>query len=282
MSLFASAALVLLLLGTAALTLVRAWWPLTAPAPAPGARRLDPAVRWRLAGIVAGAAAAAFAMRTPELGRGILLAAPVFGIGVFAGALTGELTREPPTGRVRRARLRVRRTLDYVPRALGAGVAASTVLLFGVAIVTTTVGAPDPEGRAGRGLACPGAFHAPWPGAYYTLPALAAVVAGLALAAFTLRRVARRPPAVEPDTADDALRRRSAEVVTAATGVLTLVPLCGITLSAGLLLRTGSGGCTSAWWDPAGQALSSVGFLAFAAAAWCGACVLLPAKRSRA
>lgn len=277
MFVFATAVLVLLLLGTAALAVVRVHWPLTAPASA--ARRRDPAGKWRLAGILAGAAAAAAAAQIPEPGRGILLAAPVFGIGVFAGALTGELSRGRPAGRVRRARLRIRRTLDYVPRPLGIGVAVATAALFAVATLTTTMGASDP---VGRGLVCPGALHEPWPGSYYTVPALSAVVAGLVLAGFTLRRVARRPQAAEQTADDDALRRRSAEVVTAATGVLVLVPLTGIALSAGLTLRTYDIFCTARWWDTAGQGLFALGFTAFAAAAWCGACLLLPSKRARA
>ncbi|GAA3928101.1 hypothetical protein [Actinoplanes auranticolor] len=278
MHVIATVVLVLLLLGTAALALARVHWPLTAPAPA--ARRPDPAAKWRLAGILAGATGAAIAVaaQTPELGRGILLAAPVFSIGVFAGALTGEATRGLPAGQVRRAGLRVRRTLDYVPRLLGAGVAASIVALFAVATLTTVTASAD---SGGRQLVCPGNVREPWPGSYYTVPALSAVVAGLVLAAFTLHRVVRRPQAAELAATDDALRRRSAEVVTAATGVLVLIPLTGIALTAALALRTRSE-CSAQWWDGAGQGLSALGLVAFAAAAWCGACLLLPAKRSRA
>jgi hypothetical protein len=273
----AAVVLVLLLLGTAALALVRVHWPLTAPAPA--ARRPDPAAKWRLAGILAGVTGAAIAVaaQTPELGRGILLAAPVFSIGVFAGALTGEATRGLPAGRVRRAGLRVRRTLDYVPRLLGAGVAVSIVALFAVATLTTVTASAE---SGGRQLVCPGNVQEPWPGSYYTVPALSAVVAGLALAAFTLHRVVRRPQAAELAATDDALRRRSAEVVAAATGVLVLIPLTGIALTAALALRTRSE-CSAQWWDGAGQGLSALGLVAFAAAAWCGACLLLPAKRAR-
>jgi hypothetical protein len=274
--LIAAVVLVLLLLGTAALALVRVHWPLTVPAPA--VRRPDPAAKWRLAGILAGITAAiAVAARTPELGRGILLAAPVFSIGVFAGALTGEATRGLPAGQVRRAGLRVRRTIDYVPRLLGAGVAVSIVALFAVATLTTVTASAD---SGGRQLVCPGNVREPWPGSHYIVPALSAVVAGLVLAAFTLHRVVRRPQAAELAATDDALRRRSAEVVTAATGVLVLIPLTGIALTAALALRTRSE-CSAQWWDSAGQGLSAVGLVAFAAAAWCGACLLLPAKRAR-
>jgi hypothetical protein len=279
MTLFAAAALVLLPLATAALALVRVHWPLTAPAPA--LRRPDPAARWRAGGILVGAAGAAVALRVPDLGRGVLLAAPVFGLGVFAGALAGELTRRRPAGPVRRAALRVRRSTDYLPRALSTVVALSIVALAALATATTLTGAPDDRGRPGRALACAVSTYGPWPGSYYTAPALSAVLAGLILAGFTLRRVVRRPQAAELAATDDAARRRSAEVITAATGILTLVPLTGIALSAGLVLGVAGGTCEARWWDGAGPPLSALGLLAFAAAAWCGACLLLPAKVAR-
>jgi hypothetical protein len=281
----------LLILGTGALTLVRAYWPLT-PQPAPGERaavadlrragpagRRDPSLRWRLAGMLAGGLGAAIAMRTPDLGRGALLAGPFFGLGVFAGALAGELTRRLPAGQVRRAGLRVRRTIDYLPRTLGAIVALSIVALAALATATTITGAPDDAGRAGRALTCATTAYGPWPGSYYTAPTLSVVLAGLLLAAFTLRRVVRRPQPADRAPEDDAARRRSAEVITAATGILVLVPLSGIAVLAGMTL---TGFCEAQWFDGAALSVSALGFAAFGAAAWCGACLLLPAKQARA
>jgi hypothetical protein len=280
MSRFAAVAIVLLVLATAALALVRVHWPLTAAGPTP--RPPDPASKWRMTGILAGTIGAAVSVRTPDLGRGILLAAPVFGLGVFVGALAGELTRRGPAGAVRKAGLRVRRTVDYLPHNLSVVVVLSTVVLAAVATITTVAGSADDQGRAGRALACDGAVIGPWPGSYYTVPVLAVVLAGLLLAGFTLRRVVRRPQPAELAATDDVARRRSGEVITAATGILILVPLFGIALSAGMQLDIAADPCGVRWWNGAGQALSAVGLTAFGAAAWCGACVLLPAKRVRA
>jgi hypothetical protein len=226
-----------------------------------------------------GAIGALIAMRTPDLGRGALLAAPVFGLGVFAGALTGELTRRLPAGQVRRAGLRVRRTIDYLPPTLSVLVALSIVVLGALATATTITGSPDDQGRAGRALTCAGSTYGPWPGAYYTAPTVAMILAGLAVAAFTLRRVVRRPQPADQAVADDAARRRSAEVIVAATGILVLVPLCGIALFAGMTL---TGVCETRWWAGSGLPVSLLSLAAFATAAWCGACLLIPAKRARA
>lgn len=38
--------------------------------------------------------------------------------------------------------------------------------------------------------------------------------------------------------------------------------------------------CAVPWWAPAGQALVGLALVAFVAAAWCGASLLLPARRS--
>ncbi|MEV8503689.1 hypothetical protein AB0368_02535 [Actinoplanes sp. NPDC051475] len=290
---FTVAATVLLVLAIAALLVVRAVGPgpfagrsaasPTRP-PAPiawvaGERR---AARWRWAGVVAGLAGAAVVAQTGALGRGLLLAAPVFGLGVLAGALAGEVTRPAPAGELRVAALRVRRSADYLPRLLGATVVVATVVLVAVTTVTTAMGAPDDMGRAGRTLACVRAgwssSYGPWPGSYYTLPGAVCVLAGLVAAALVLRRVVRRPQAASDATADDALRRRSAERVVAATGVSVLIPLTGVALTAGLALSSLAGDCATSWWATAGPVLTGVAIAAFAAAAWCAACLLLPSR----
>ncbi|AGZ43826.1 hypothetical protein [Actinoplanes friuliensis] len=268
---FATAVLALLALGTAAMVIIRVAWP--APSPSPLIFRAT--TGWRLAGIVAGAAVAVLVARSGDLGRGFLVAGPAFGLTVFAGALIGELTRPGPDGEIRRATLRVRRARDYVPRVLGGVVVVSTVLLAAIATVTTAAGSADDLGRAGRALSCPGLLQTPWPGSYYTLPALALVAAGLAVAAYALHRVARGPQT-------DSSRRRSAEVITAAAGILVLLPLAGISLTAGVLLGSTDLTCNTPWWEPAGRSLMVLSLLAFGTAVWCGACLLTPSRRSRA
>ncbi len=241
---------------------------------------------WRWGGILIGAILAYVAMTSGDLGRGVLLAAPIFGVCAVAGALLGELTTLPAAGVVRRAELRVRRVRDYLPRWLSRVVGAGAVLLILLATVTTVVASRDDVGRPGRYLFCAsGAGAGPWPGSFYTVPALVAVFAGLALTGLSLRRVVRRPRPASSGDADDALRRRSAELVTAATGILVLVPLFGVALTAGVTLHGLADPCGHGWWAGAGGSLEVLAALAFMASGWCLAVLLfgparLPTERS--
>jgi hypothetical protein len=247
----------------------------------------DRAVAWRWAGIVAGAGVAYVAATGGgRLGSGLLVAAPLFGLCALAGALAGEFTRPGPGGPVRRAQLRVRRVRDYAPGRLGAVVIAATVALVGLAAVTTTVASGDDLGRAGRWLACVngpyGAAHGPWPGSFYTVPGLGLVLAGLVLAALTLRRIARRPQPADDADADDDLRRRSTDVVVSATGILVLVPLAGIAVTAGVSLMALADQCGHAWWTGAGWSLIVLTGAASVLAVWCVSRLLLPSNRGGA
>jgi hypothetical protein len=119
----------------------------------------------------------------------------------------------------------------------------------------------------------------PWPGSYYTVPGLGLVLVGLVLAVLVLHRVVRRPRPAGSAEADDARRGRSAEAVTAATGILVLVPLLGVAATAGVELGDLAGVCGPQWWGPAGTALEVTAGLAFVAAAWCVAVLLTPQRR---
>ncbi|MEV4703896.1 hypothetical protein [Actinoplanes sp. NPDC049316] len=279
----AAVSAVLLMLAAVALLIVRAVG--TGGGPSPGRRGPGEvtAVRWRWAGIVAGVAAGALMATAGTLGRGLLLAAPVFGSGVLVGALIGELARPAPGGPVRSAGLRVRRAVDYVPRGLGAVVVLATMILVVLAGVTTAVAEPDDTGRPGRALTCGDSelmfsSFTPWPGRYYTVPAMALVALGLIAATVAMRRVVRRPQSAADAAGDDAERRRSAEVVVAAAGISVLAPLTGFALTAGLALSTLAHQCGPAGWAAAGHALTGVAIGAFAATAWCGACLLVPGR----
>lgn len=263
-------------------------FPFPPPAPSPVAAgpegsppayvsRLESrALAWRWAGILLGGFAAYVAMTSGTLGRGVLLAAPVFGVCAVGGTLLGELTTLPAAGNVRRAELRVRRVRDYLPTWLSRIVAAGAGVLAVLATVTTAVASRDDMGRPGRYLFCAaGAGAGAWPGSFYTLPVAVTVIAGLVLTGLSLRRVVRRPrPAASAD-ADDALRRRSAEVVTAATGILVLVPLMGIALTAGVALHSLADSCGQGWWSAAGGMLEVVATVAFLGAVLCLAVLLL-------
>lgn len=245
--------------------------------PLPGAHTLA----WRYAGIMVGSVGAFVTVRFGPSGLGDLLFAPVFGVGVLAGTLVGELTTPAPSGETRRAALRVRRARDYLPRVLGPIVAVSAFVLLVLAAVTTAVGGPELGGRMLRCTTAAGLETAtgPWPGSYFTVPGLTVVVAGLVLAAAVLRRVARRPAvATEPD---DEVRRHSAEAITAASGLLVLVPLLGIARFAGGGLIDLGEQCGLAWWTLAGWALLVIAGAAFLLGCWCGVLLLFPSRGVR-
>lgn len=238
------------------------------------------AVGWRLAGLGLGVVAAAFTASVGSLGLGVMLAPTVFGICVIAGVVVGELATIPRRGVVRTAALQTRTVGDYLPRRLGAMVAASTLGLGTLLVTTTLMGSADDMGRAGRSLfrLCGperAASAGPWPGLFYSLPLGVAVAIGLFGAAVALRAVVLRPrsgSAPELVVADDALRRRSAEAVVAATGVMVAASLFGVALSAGAALLGFA--CPPSSWTVLGGALLAVGALMLFLAVWCLALLL--------
>jgi len=90
-----------------------------------------------------------------------------------------------------------------------------------------------------------------------------------------LRTIVLRPRSgSDPDlvAGDDNLRRRSAEAVTAATGVMVAASLSGVSLvAAGALMGFG---CAPASWTILGIALLAVGALMLLLTAWCLALLL--------
>ncbi|MCA2211596.1 hypothetical protein [Jidongwangia harbinensis] len=300
----ASAVSLFLALATVGLVLIRWLWPSRAPAPVgefawaedgdvPRPRRLPwpasgsgatvRAVRWRWAGMAVGAVGAVVAVATGESARGAMLAWPVFGLGVLVGTLAGELAVPAPTGPVRRAELRVRRVLDYVPRPLGALVCVAATALCALATATTT-GVSGGWSATDRDIVCVVGeatyTSGPWPGTHYTVPVLSVVVVGLVLAGLVLRRVVRRPRLTDVVGVDDVSRRRSAEVVTAAAGVLVLTPVMGVAATAGTAMSASGAGCGEPLGALTSPVLSGLFVVAFLATAWCGGFLLLPSTRS--
>jgi hypothetical protein len=235
--------------------------------------------RWRLAGAGTGLVVAIVAAYQGALGRGLLLAAPLFGLCVLAGVIVGELRVRPNEGAERRATLEVRRVRDYLPRALGVTVAAATVVLGVVLVLTTAAGSPDDLGRAGRDLfrrcsAMTAEGHGPWPGSFYALPLAVVVTCGVLIGAVAMIRIVRRPAQSGDPAAEDALRRSAARSVTAAVGILVAVPLAGVGAVAGMALA--GFGCRPDWWIVPMAALAVVVPAALALAAWCAAALLAP------
>ena len=241
-------------------------------------------VRWRLAGLVTGLVVALAVGAQGGLGRGLLLAAPLFGLCVLGGVVVGELRVRPPQGPVRRAELGVRRIRDYLPRRLATAVAVATGVLALTLVLTTAAGSPDDLGRAGRRLfrhctATVAEGRGPWPGSYYTVPLAVLVAAGLLFAATAMVRIVRRPAQAGDPAVDDALRASAARSVTAAVGVLVSVPLAGVAAVAGMTLAGFD--CRPGWWQVPTAALGVVVPAALVLAAWCAAVLVVPSGERR-
>ena len=251
-----------------------------AAVPAAAARRI---ANWRRAGVIAGLVCGA-AAAWGALGRGLLLAGPVFGLCVLAGVVAGEISVRPAEGQTRSAVVEVRRVRDYLPRGLATAVLAAAAGLLGLITVTSATAAADDLGRAGRVLVLrcgPGLWqaHGPWPGSFYSVPLAAAVTAGLLGAGGALRVVIRRArTGADPATvaADDALRRRAARAITGACGILVALPLAGACLVSAAALLSFS--CHPAWWTYAGWGLLALLIPAVALMGWCAATLLTPVR----
>lgn len=243
----------------------------------------------RVGGLVLGVLAAAVVTATGDLGRGVLLAAPVLTFGVLLGLLAAELVVRPPSGPRRSASLATRRPSDHLPRRLTAAVATTGVTLAVLGTVTTLLGSADDAGRAGRVLsvACSPveeASRGPWPGSYYTGPLAVVVLLGLGLGLLVLRAAVARPPiGVDPSPgaaaaaraeADDAgLRDRAARSVVAGLGLLLAVPLAGTAVFAGSAVA-GLAGCAPSWWSSVGVGLLLLAAASGAVVLWCAVVVL--------
>jgi hypothetical protein len=221
---------------------------------------------------------------------GLLLAGPIFCLVMAAGSLATEFLVRPVAAPRRRATLAARHYLQYVDRPQLIAVCA----LFGVAVGFLTTasffGSPDDKGRPGRFLKLPaldpdprhGGWSTLWPGAYYSLPLLAALGVTLLVTAVALRRIAARPRAVDADgvadpvVVDERARRRAATVVLAAVGVAAAAALCG----AGMVAASGLAGA-GAPWNVLGMILWVVVAAAAAIGAWSAAVLVTPDRVRR-
>jgi len=236
--------------------------------------------RWRNRGLLLGVVVAIVSAQVGTLGRGLMLAGPLLALCVLLGVVLGELRVTAPPLAERRAVLEVRRVRDYVPRRLATVVAASISLLTALLVTTTSMGSADDLGRDGRWLArqCSDVLseaRGPWPGTFYSVPLAVVVGLGLIVAAVALRQVVRRPRQGSDLAADDALRHRAAETVTAAAGLLVAVPFAGVALLAGIGLSGIS--CAPASWTALSTVLLLLVPVQLGLGAWCAG--LLPGRR---
>lgn len=230
-------------------------------------------LRWRQAGVLAGVAASAAAVALGDtLGRGLMLAAPLFALSVLLGVIAGELGVPAPGGPSRQVPLEVRRMRDYLPQPLVGAVTAAAALLASLLAVTTLSGSADDMGRAGRQLVrdCAGGVTSavgPWPGSFYSLPLALVLLVGAGATLLALRRIVQRPRQGENLALDDLLRRQAAAGVTAAAGLLVAVPLAGVSGVTAIALLGHV--CDPGWFAVAGTGLALVVPTMVALAGWC-------------
>lgn len=271
-----------------AVRVARARRPATAPAEAVTAALSQGVIRrttgWRWAGLIGGLAAGSAVAASGALGRGLLLAAPLFALCVLAGVVVGETSIQAPRGHTRIAAVEVRRVRDYLPRPLATAVLAAAALLLVLLTVTTMTGAADDLDRSGRVLVLQCSTNlresaGPWPGAFYSVPLAAMVAVGLGTALAALRFVIRRPRAgADPAAvaADEILRQRAGRTVTGACGILVALPLAGCCFLTAVALQSLS--CRPTWLTFAAWSTLALVPAALALISWCAVVLLSPTR----
>jgi len=114
--------------------------------------------------------------------------------------------------------------------------------------------------------------YGPWPGWYYSVPALIGLACGWAMTEWAIRAVVRRPPVATDPDADGRTRAQSARVALTAACLMAL-PVVGallLTMGAGLAHVSPSASVQAIAW--AMEVCGSVVLLA-SAAAWLSALV---------
>jgi hypothetical protein len=252
------------------------------PLPVPVRRAM---AGWQWGGVVVGAIVAVVAGRSGTLGRGALVAAPLFGLCVLIGVVAGEIRAARPNSSIRRAVVETRRIRDYLPQWPSRALAGAGGVLVALLAATTAAGSPDDLGRAGRAVTAGcGQYleaHGPWAGSFYSLPLAAVVLTGFLLAMLALWRVAGRPRPQDPSgdlLRDDAIRRRSATKVTGAFGVLVTIPLSGVSLVTASALLSIS--CAPLWWTIAAWLLVLLVPAWLALLGWSVAAILAPVRQA--
>ena len=236
----------------------------------------------RILGGVVGLGAAIAAVTSLSLGRGLMMAPAIVGLGVMVGVAVGETVVRPRrTPGPRSASLEPRRAWAYLPRPLTWTVAALGIFHALTLLLTTATASADDLGRAGRSLTCQtavnGASHGPYPGSFYSLPLLAVLSLAGIVGLLAARAVVRRPRGFAPsEYGDDALRSRSLTVIVAAAGWALAASHAGVAATAGgSLTQVGTSPCGAAWMEPVGVAVLVSLPVAVLVACWCGVRLLL-------
>ncbi|GAA1077324.1 hypothetical protein [Tsukamurella spumae] len=208
---------------------------------------------------------------TDRLGRGVLLAGPVFltvlQLGVLATTvIIGTAVRSNSGTRV--ASLGTRRAYDSAPRLLATMTGAGAVLAVTIGVIacrTASVDSGSGEFRAFEYTTAEGSrsTYSPFAGAFYSGPLVLTLMTSVVIAALTLVG-AQRWGALDQPGADRALRMSISTRAVAATAMITslLLVILGLSLSQAAF-RVASAPDDSGWW--------AIGRVCFPAAVLAGA-----------
>lgn len=182
----------------------------------------------RVTTALAGIAAAVLIMNTLPLGAGLFAIPGTIGAFIMLGIALGESVIRP-TPTTRTASSTPRNMRGFLPPALTWVTLIMAFIAVATGTFTTLTATADDMGRAGRALTetCGplSSTRSPYPGWYYTGPALIGLILAVVCAALALAVVTRRARGFTTQpAADNALRHRSATLI-----VATLLASIGIT-----------------------------------------------------
>lgn len=169
-----------------------------------------------------------------SLGRGFTVAPSVAGAVAMCLLALGERTIPVIRTETRRVDLAPRRVVDYVRTTTRAWVAVMLISLVAIFTLGWVTACSDDAGRTGRAVQWTtrdgGQEHSPWPGSFYSLPTLIALLISFVMFAGALRLVTVRPQ-VNADSRsailDKVIRMRSAAVLQATLLCTLALTLCG-------------------------------------------------------
>lgn len=227
-----------------------------------------------------------------ELGRGLFAAPPAAGIVMLVAIMGGQQLAYGGARTEGVAGIEHRRVRDYVPRALSVTVTVLLALLLASGAWSTVVADVDEFGRERaftvtgvQEIASGGGFEpvpvsstqTPFPGAFYTVALGIGLPIVLLLGLLALRLTALRPRNGSDSqlvSADDALRRQTAEGVVAAIGLVASLSLAGVAAGAGL--SVGGMHEFGVWYGLGGMLFGLLVIASIVVAIWCAVLVLVP------
>jgi len=192
---------------------------------------------WQLAGLVVGFSLCAVIELLDGPRHPLVLSLPTLaGSCWLLGLIAAERTRRGQSGAIRVAGLMPRTLSLYVTRWARVGMRAAFLAAAALALAASALGSASDSTLVsattidGRMLS-----HGPWPGWYYSVPALVGLACGWAMTEWAIRTVAGRPPFATDADADGRAR------VQTARAALTAACLMALPVLGALLLTMGAG-----------------------------------------